>query len=172
SESDCAEANRRYRIIAPYLAGSTRDESVPKRTFYRWVRHWRQAEQIYGYGYLGLLPQSHLKGNRQSKIPELTSKLMAEYIVNDYETYKQKGKRAVYGALVNACQQKNTAVPSYKTFLKFCNNRPTYEQTNKRQGSRAAYPNEPFYWEARIHYSKTWGSPLGYMSSRSYSVRS
>ena len=128
SESDCAEANRRYRIIAPYLTGSSpRDKSIPKRTFYRWVRNWRQAEQIYGYGYLGLLPQSHLKGNRQSKIPKLTQKLMAEYIVNDYETYKQKSKRAVYGALVNACEKENTAVPSYKTFLKFCHSRPTYE---------------------------------------------
>jgi putative transposase len=36
SESDCAEANRRYRIIAPYLSGSfPRDSSVPRRTFYR-----------------------------------------------------------------------------------------------------------------------------------------
>ena len=161
SESDCAEANRRYRIIAPYLTGSSpRNKSIPKRTFYRWVRNWRQAEQIYGYGYLGLLPQSHLKGNRKSKIPEQTQKLMAEYIVNDYETYKQKSKRAVYGALVNACERENTAVPSYKTFLKFCNNRPTYEQTKKRQGSRSAYSNEPFYWELEFttprHGNRPW----------------
>jgi transposase InsO family protein len=85
---------------------------------------------------------------------------MAEYIVNDYETYKQKGKRSVYGALVNACQQNNTAVPSYKTFLKFCNSRPTDEQTKKRQGSRAAYSNEPFYWELEFttprHGNRPW----------------
>ena len=85
---------------------------------------------------------------------------MAEYIANDYETYKQKSKRAVYGALVNACEQENTAVPSYKTFLKFCNNRPTYEQTKKRQGSRSAYPNEPFYWELEFttprHGDRPW----------------
>ena len=148
SESDCAEANRRYRIIAPYLKGSSpRDTSVPRRTFYRWLKSWRQAEQNYGYGYLGLLPRSTQKGNRSSKLPTLTNQLMAEYIANDYETYKQKGKRAVYGALVNACEQQNTAVPSYKTFLNFCNSRCQYSQTKKRQGSRAAYQNEPFYWE-------------------------
>ncbi len=57
SESDCLEANRRYRLIAPYLTGSgSRDPSVPRRTFYRWVKSWRQAEQTYGYGYIGLLP--------------------------------------------------------------------------------------------------------------------
>lgn len=85
---------------------------------------------------------------------------MNEYIAKDYETYKQKGKRAVYGALVNACEQQNTAVPSYKTFLKFCNNRPDYEQTKKRQGSRAAYQYEPFYWELEFttprHGDRPW----------------
>ena len=172
SESDCREANRRYRLIAPYLTGSgSRDLSVPRRTFYRWVKSWRQAEQAYGYGYIGLLPLHNKRGNRQPKLPDLTYQLMTEYIANDYETYKQKGKRAVYGALVNACEQQETTAPSYKTFLKFCNNRCQYEQTKKRQGSRAAYPNEPFYWEARIHYTPTWKSPLGYLSSRSYTVR-
>ena len=151
SESDCLEANRRYRLIAPYLTGSgSRDPSVTRRTFYRWVKSWRQAEQTYGYGYIGLLPLHNKRGNRQPKLPDLTYQLMTEYITNDYETYKQKGKRAVYGALVNACEQQETTAPSYKTFLKFCHNRCQYEQTKKRQGSRAAYQNEPFYWELEL----------------------
>jgi transposase InsO family protein len=66
----------------------------------------------------------------------------------------------VYGVLINACEQENTAVPSYKTFLKFCNSRPSYEQTKKRQGSRSAYPNEPFYWELEFttprHGDRPW----------------
>ena len=161
SESDCAEANRRYRIVAPYLIGSSaRNKNVPRSSFYRWIQSWREAEQTKGYGYLGLLPQNSKKGNRQSKLPALTVKLMNEYIAKDYETYKQKGKRAVYGALVNACEQQNTAVPSYKTFLKFCNSRPDYEQTKKRQGSRAAYQYEPFYWELEFttprHGDRPW----------------
>ena len=161
SESDCAEANRRYRLIAPYLTGSaTRDESVPRSTFYRWVQSWREAEQIYGYGYLGLLPQNTKKGNRQPKLPILTQKLMYKYITEDYETYKQKGKRSVYGALVNACEQQKTTVPSYKTFLNFCNSRCQYEQSQKRLGSRAAYQYEPFYWELEFttprHGNRPW----------------
>ena len=161
SESDCAEANRRYRIVAPYLIGSSpRNQNVPRSSFYRWIQSWKEAEQTKGYGYLGLLPQNSKKGNRQSKLPTLTLKLMAEYVANDYETYKQKGKRAVYGALVNACEQQNTAIPSYKTFLKFCNSRCQYQQTKKRQGSRAAYQYEPFYWELELttprHGSRPW----------------
>ena len=161
SESDCAEANRRYQIVAPYLIGSSpRNKNVPRSSFYRWIQSWREAEQTKGYGYFGLLPRNSKKGNRQSKFPALTQKLMDEYIAKDYETYKQKGKRSVYGALVNACEQQNTTVPSYKTFLKFCNSRPSYEQIKKRQGSRAAYQNEPFYWELEFttprHGDRPW----------------
>ncbi len=162
SEQDCAEANRRYQIIAPYLFGRSNAlyPEVSARTIRRWLAQWKSAEQFYGSGYVGLLPRINKKGNRSSKLPDLTHKLMAEYIANDYETHKQKGKRAVYGALVNACEQQNTAVPSYKTFLKFCNSRSQYSQTKKRQGSRAAYSNEPFYWELEFttprHGNRPW----------------
>lgn len=162
SEQDCAEANCRYQIIAPYLSGDklSLNQEVSTRTIQRWLSRWHKAEQLYGSGYVGLLPRINQKGNRKQKLPPLTHKLIAEYIAKDYETYKQKSKRAVYGALVNACERENIAVPSYKTFLKFCNNRPSYEQTKKRQGSRSAYPNEPLYWELEFttprHGDRPW----------------
>ena len=162
SEQDCAEANRRYQMIAPYLFGSNNalHPEVSARTIRRWLAQWKKAEQLYGSGYIGLLPRISQKGNRLPKLPSLTYELMTEYIAKEYETYKQKGKRAVYGALVNACERENTAVPSYKTFLKFCHNRPSYEQTKNRQGSRAAYAYEPFYWELEFttprHGNRPW----------------
>ena len=162
SKQDCAEANHRYQIITRYLSGarSNQNQEVSIRTIQRWLNQWNQAEQLYGSGYVGLLPRINQKGNRKQKLPPLTHKLIAEYIANDYETYKQKSKRAVYGALVNACEREKTAVPSYKTFLKFCNCRPTYEQIKKRQGSRSAYSNEPFYWELEFttprHGNRPW----------------
>src|SRR5205823_14265962 len=46
------------------------------------------------------------------------------------------------------CQDKGLATaPSYKTFVSAVKRRPRYEQVNKRAGPRAAYPNEPMYWE-------------------------
>ena len=162
SKEACTEANRRYQIIAPYLSGDqpSLNREVSIRTIQRWLSQWNQAEHLYGSGYVGLVPHVNRKGNRKQKLPPLTHKLMAECIADDYETYKQKSKRAVYGALVNACEQENTTVPSYKTFLKYCNNRPTYEQTKKRQGSRSAYSNEPFYWELEFttprHGERPW----------------
>jgi transposase InsO family protein len=76
------------------------------------------------------------------------------------ETKKQKGHRAVYGALVKACEQEGTTPPSYKTFLIECNSRSKYSQTLSRQGSRAAYQHEPFYWELELttprHGNRPW----------------
>jgi putative transposase len=169
SELDCAEANRRASIIAPYLNGkkarddeknASASDSVSSRTIRRWLAQWREAERDYGYGYLGLLPQTHQKGNRNRKLPDSTQALICEFIANDYETYKQKGARAVYGALVKACEKDGTTPPSYKTFLVECNNRSKYSQTKKRQGSRAAYQHEPFYWELELttprHGNRPW----------------
>src|SRR5262249_47307725 len=39
------------------------------------------------------------------------------------------------------------AVPSYKTFVAAVNRRPRAEQVAKRQGSRAAHGEAPFFWE-------------------------
>ena len=112
SEQDCAEANRRYQIIAPYLSADkpARNQEVSTRTIQRWLRQWKESEHLYGSGYVGLLPRVSQKGNRKQKLPPLTHKLIAKYIANNYETYKQKSKRAVYGALVNACERENTGV--------------------------------------------------------------
>ena len=162
SEKDCTEANRRHQILTNYWSRrqSSVEKSVSIRTIQRWIKQWNQAERLYGSGYIGLLPHINQRGNRQLKLPLLTHKLMAEYVANDYETYKQKSKRAVYGALVNACEKENTVIPSYKTFLKFINSRCQYEQTKKRQGSRMAYEHEQFYWELEFttprHGSRPW----------------
>ncbi|MEH2174199.1 TnsA endonuclease N-terminal domain-containing protein [Nostoc sp.] len=101
-------------------------------------------EQIYGY--IGLLSHRSVKGNRQRKLPEDTLAIMEKFILEDYETLKQKRMWEVYGALVRACEQAGVITPSYKAFTKEVKRRPSYEQTKKRQGCRAAYQHESFYW--------------------------
>lgn len=151
SEKDCTQANRRYQIIAPYLQGSAPSfESIPKRTFYRWVNQWRKAEALYGSGYIGLLPKSHLRGNRLPKLPPATVNLLEEFIANDYETLKQKGKLASYSSFQKACSEQGILAPSYKTFALAIELRPQQEQTTKRQGHRAAYKHETFHWELEL----------------------
>jgi transposase InsO family protein len=142
------EANRRYEIIRPYLEGEPiRDNVVPQRTIYDWLTKYRIAEDSHGNGLLGLLPRTNAKGNRTSRLPEPTRVLMRDFIENKYETFRQKSRSQVYGALVRACEAQDAAAPSYKTFTKEISRRPQYEQTLKRKGPRAAYPHEPSYLE-------------------------
>ncbi len=148
SPSELQEANRRYRIICPYLDGErVSSELAPARTVYDWLKKYRTAEALYGNGFLGLIPRTHESGNRRSRLPELTRTLMRDFIENQYENFRQKTRCHVYGALVRACEAQNTPAPSYKTFTLEIARRPQYEQTLKRKGRRAAYQHEPCYLE-------------------------
>ena len=88
-----------------------------------------------------------VKGNRQRKLPEDTLAIMERFILEDYETLKQKRVWEVHGALIRACEQSGVIAPSYKAFTQEVKRRTGYEQTKKRQGHRAAYQHESFYWE-------------------------
>jgi transposase InsO family protein len=143
------EASRRWQIIAPLLEGSSLAHcSVPARTVRRWVSRYREAAETLGCGYVGLLPKVQERGNRQPRLKEQVISILNQFIDQEYENHKQKNKREVYGEFVNFCQDKGLATaPSYKTFVSAINRRPRYEQAKKRKGERAAYPNEPKYWE-------------------------
>jgi len=151
SPADFEEANQRYAIIKPWLAGHpANDQSIPKRTIRDWVGKWRKAESRYGCGYVGLLSHHQEKGNRQQKLPDNISNILEAFIVGDYETLKQKTKAAVYGTLVRKCEGQGIAAPSYKTFARAIQKRPRREQVEKRQGKRAAYQHETFYQELTL----------------------
>ncbi len=151
SPADFEEANRRYGLISPGLAGQPiREAGVPLRTIRHWLSKWREAQRLYHCGYVGLLPQRSQSGNRTPKLPENTLTMMEAFIASDYETLKQKPKYEVYGALVRTCEAQGIMAPSYKTFVQAVNRRPCHEQTQKRQGRRAAYASEPFYHELTL----------------------
>jgi hypothetical protein len=140
------EATRRYRAIAPYLNGSPpADQTLPARTRQRWVLQYRTAQATHGIGFLGLLPGA--RGNTKPKLPEATRNLMSQFIEENYETLKQKGKFAVYGQYLIECERQCIQAASYKTFAAQIDRRPKFEQTLKRAGPRAAYSHEPFYYE-------------------------
>ncbi len=151
SQADLQEANRRYAIIKPVLdehcpPGST----TPVRTIRQWKARYREAAETLGCGYVGLLPRVHQRGNRLPRLPEQTLAILNDFVVNHYETHKQKRKYEVYGELVKVCEARGLTPPSYKTFVTVINQRPRHEQTKKRAGRRAAYQYEPMYWELSL----------------------
>jgi putative transposase len=140
------EAARRYRLIEPYLNDSRHfDQTLPVRTRQRWVLQYRTAQATLGIGFLGLLPG--LRGNPKPKLPQTTRDLMNQFIEENYETLKQKGKFAVYGQYLIESDRRGIQAASYRTFATEINSRPKFEQTLKRKGPRAAYSHEPFYYE-------------------------
>ena len=144
----------RYKSIEPILLGEKIEKSlIPDRTLRDWLAKYRQAQKMYGYGYIGLLNFSNKKGNRNRKLPQETLSLIDEFIKQSYETHKQKRKYEVYGAFCNACATSlipDDQIPSYKTFINEIKRRSGWEQTCSREGHRSAYPQRPFYWELEL----------------------
>lgn len=147
SPQEIAEANRRYEQIKPYL--ELEAPPTPNSTIRRWRIQYRQAEKIYGSGYVGLLPVHHAKGNRLAKIDEAARQFMNEFIENNYETLKHRRSWRVYANFIEACAAKEPKLtpPSSKTFYEAIKLRSGANQTEKREGRRAAIQKRPAYPE-------------------------
>jgi putative transposase len=154
STEDLISANRRYSLLKPYLEGQSVTNGIPKqRTLRRWLHNYRQAEQKYGYGYIGLIPSERNKGNRNRKLSQQVIELLSKFIDEEYENKKQKTKQSVYASFVRRCSKSGISddqIPSYKTFIQEVNKRPKHSQIEKRSGHRAAYEMEEFYWELEL----------------------
>ena len=148
SEADMQVATHRSRLICSYLSTGVlpASEVVPARTFFRWLKRYRNAEATCGSGFLGLLPQFGERGNYRAKLPESSRRLMQEYVEGDYETLKQKTRYASWIRLKLACETQGAPPPSYKTFCLAVRARSTFDQTLKRKGRRASYQVATFFW--------------------------
>lgn len=148
SEKELEEANKKYEIVTKILKGEKIELlSVTDRTLRNWIKKYNEAEELFGNGFVGLLPQIKKRGNRTSKLPDESKDIMNTIIANSYETIKAKSAKAVFRELLVRCKELNIVAPSYQTFCNTINNRPTYELEKARKGERAAYKYEEFYNE-------------------------
>src|SRR5206468_3711650 len=135
-------------ILSAYRAGGWSPElGVTRRTLQRWESGFRQAEAIHQCGFIGLLPQIKLSGNRTPRLPEQTRQLMEETIGQEYEKASQPTRFAVWSKLRRECEGRGLRGPSYRTFCHYIDRRPRQEQIKKRRGRRAAYEVQEFYYE-------------------------
>ncbi|MDQ0186943.1 DDE-type integrase/transposase/recombinase [Cytobacillus kochii] len=147
-ENDYKIANYRYRFVKAYLQGELKESVDPKiRTIRHWVSQFKQAEKIFGNGYIGLLPSSKSKGNRNKRINQNVVELMEKHIKENYETLIQKNRLSVYGSFKNDCEDRGYQAPSYVTFCAYVKKRPREVQITKRKGRRAGYQVKDFFWE-------------------------
>ncbi|WP_100012867.1 TnsA endonuclease N-terminal domain-containing protein [Lentibacillus sediminis] len=152
SEEDYKIANYRLKYVEKYLRfGSKEFKETKVEPNLRKVRDWsgkyRKAENLFGNGYIGLLPKDKNKGNRQGRFSSEVMTLMNEYIQNEYESEVQKNVALVYGSFKNKCEELGYDPPSSVTFYSYIKKRPIDEQTKKRKGKRAEYQKKTYYWE-------------------------
>jgi putative transposase len=153
SPEDLTVANYRYKIIEPYLHGySPTNSPVSERTIRRWKVKYHAAEETYGWGYVGLLPNRRDKGNRIERFSPQTWEFIDKIIEQHYENFQQRNKLTTYGILAREWEKagKTDPCPSRTTFYKRINRRADHRQTRKRQGNRAAYQQSPFYHELTL----------------------
>ena len=146
SERDLKIANDRFTALQAQWHAE-REPNMPARTLRFWAARYREAEEVFGDGYIGLLPETQKRGNRRDRLPDKTRVLMMQSIENDFETLKQKSKYACWAALKHTCEQQGVTAPSYRAFRRALGKRSQFEQTLKRKGRRAAYKYEPAYWD-------------------------
>nr|WP_249226144.1 TnsA endonuclease N-terminal domain-containing protein [Oceanobacillus jordanicus] len=151
SEEDYKKANYRLKHVKKYIKFGSKEFTTKDEPNLRKVRDWvgkyRKAENLFGNGYVGLLPKDKDKGNKQDRFSSEVMKLMNEHIQNEYESIVQKNVAQVYGAFKNKCEEKGYIAPSSVTFYSYIKKRPIEEQVKKRKGTRAGYQKKTFYWE-------------------------
>ena len=150
SEDDLRVANERSEIIRRHLNGDPPPAGpVPPRTLGRWLLEYRAAKRFWGTGYVGLLPRPR-PGNCHPRLSEKSAQLLNEVIQTEYETAKQKNRYACWIWLRRACEREGVPTPCYMTFCRAVRKRSGSDQTSKRKGHRAAYAQEPFYFELEL----------------------
>jgi len=140
-----AGATRRYNALAAHLTGTA--ETASTRTERYWIKRYREAETIYGCGYLGLFDNTENKGNRLPKLPAESCVLMKTAVDEQYLNSTETSPITVYGHYSNLCEQNNVIAASFKTFTTKLKQLDVKETEEKRKGPRAAYQLDVFYWE-------------------------
>lgn len=101
NEPDFAIANYRFSLIRERNNPHLVDEKhiVPQRTLRHWARSYRDAQEIHGNGYVGLLPKTAQRGNRTPRLSAASMEMLMRFIEEDYESLKQKSRRTSWAML-------------------------------------------------------------------------
>src|SRR6266567_424237 len=145
--ADQRQANARFEKVMAYINGEKdRYAGVAPRTLHRWVARFREAEEQLGCGYVGLLSRKASQGNHAPKAPSEPRELMDSFITNLFETLRRSPAASVYRAYEQECRKRSLQPLSARAFYQRIHQRSGPQQTEAREGARAAYPEQPWYW--------------------------
>ena len=146
-------ADTRLMAVQALLYGSLSEVAVTvsARTLRRWKAQYLAAEVQYGCGYLGLLPQTSKRGNRNPKSDALARELLEEAIQQEYGDARRREKIAVYQGYVQACEKRGVAPLTLRTFYRHLKVAATTEIETRRLGTRAMYAEQLPYQYLEYH---------------------
>jgi len=137
-------ANQRMTHMLAYARGEP--ITAPRRSVQRWWSAYQEAEAHYGCGYLGLLDRVGARGNRTSRISEVSMQLLEASLQTHYAAPQAKSAAAVYRLYREKCGQQGIPPVSERTFYRVRARFMTNEVVAARRGRRAAYASQPFFW--------------------------
>ena len=151
---DLATAVFRHRVIHPdqydddeQAQITEQTANIPARTQRFWRQQYREAEEQYGSGLIGLLPHYTRRG-RKWEADSASRKLIHEVLETHYDTLICKPKRGAYGEYLKRAEEQQIAPFSPRTFYREVERHKTvYEQIIVREGKRAAYPFKDYVRE-------------------------
>lgn len=146
SPADIEVALKRYFSIFPDRGEGTTSIGG-ERAQRQWRAVYRQSEEMTGHGFIGLLPKLHRRGNRNRKLDDDVIQIMDDVIK---ELYAQPGKRqgnACWGEVRNRCIAVGLIPPSPKAFRFQIAKFKQHDLIKAREGEKAAYGLEEFYWQ-------------------------
>ncbi|HDR8972665.1 DDE-type integrase/transposase/recombinase [Burkholderia vietnamiensis] len=141
-------AVERYRVLFEPNTATTLVHCTLRTQKY-WLAGYRRAERTYGYGFIGLVPNvTQSQGNHCRKIAQPVIDVMQHVYQEKWTKPQRKTMTAMYGLVINLCDQQGFRPPSRKTFAAEIRKLKTPKDVVKRLGSRVAYELEPIvpYW--------------------------
>lgn len=134
-----AEANRRYAAIRHRLDDQyPSDPKVHSRTERTYWKAYKEAEELHGCGFLGLIPGHANKGDHSCRFEERVLFHIGAAI-DKYLSDKQITKKTAYRQVDLACSKEGLRSPSYRAFCNILKaSASVSEKTIARKGIKAA----------------------------------
>jgi putative transposase len=154
NDHDLVRAIFRNRVINPEQYHDEEQQrnaharaAIAERTKLRWKQWYRDAEQRYGSGLIGLLPRSRNSG-RLPWLDPRSKALIAEVLETHFDTTARKPKRGAFGEYLKRCEERDIPAVGQRTFYaEVQRHKRHYDQTLVREGKRAAYPCKDYVRE-------------------------
>ncbi|MBM5571093.1 MULTISPECIES: Mu transposase C-terminal domain-containing protein [Deefgea] len=140
TEAQLQDALRRQAI----LETSGKPKHISERTLQRWHQRQHLAVLNGGNEVLALVPNTHARGNRTSRLTEEQLGIMAQVVETHWRNNKAITFTTCFRYLQTACAKEGIVAPSYPTMIAYIKANHTDEDIRTRHGKRMAYQQGKF----------------------------